>query len=408
MDDIWIYLAITITIFFALIIYLIVLKLSHTRMSEQNIVLSKNNEILKQNVTALQEFKEQLLVDVANKTKDIQNTNLQLEFIKTSKKELSKNFEELATKIFHENSNKFSALNKEKLTEITNPFKEKLTDFKKSISDMYLDESKQRSMLKQELIHLKELNMKISEEAHSLTTALKGENKTQGTWGEMILQKVLENSGLKEGVEFEVEVSLKNEEKTSYRPDVVINLPEQKHIIIDAKTSLKSYEEYISTQNKDALKSHLDSVKNHIKLLSNKNYFDLEGIKSLDFVIMFIPIESALSLLLSEDSSLIVDALKKNIILATPSTLMLTLRVVNNLWQNEKQKKNVDEVVKLANGLYDKFAIVVEDMNKLGNQLNTVNTTYENIFGKLHSGKGSVTSRLERFKELGINSKKEI
>ena len=268
-------------------------------------------------------------------------------------------------------------------------------------------------MLQAEIKSIKEINHKMSTDAKNLTKALKGESKTQGVWGEMILERVLENSGLREGEEYEREVSLRHESDNSrFRPDVIVHLPDTRDIIIDAKTSLSAYEKYTSAEDDEQkemfAKEHLSSMKKHIKELSEKDYTSLKGVETLDFIFMFVPIESALLMALEYDSSLFDSAFKKNVILVGPTTLMVSLRAVENTWKYEHQQRNAQEIAKRAGLLYDKFVGFVESVDKLGKQIGTVQNTYEETFSKMHSGSGSVTSQFVKLEKLGAAASKNL
>jgi len=361
-----------------------------------------------------------------NKKQEIENAKLQtqlveqnksmqtrLEDLKNNEEKLKNQFKTLATEIFDNNSKKFQTQNQESLGHILNPMKEQLTDFKKKVEDVHLKDTEARGELKEELKMLKNLNQKISDEAQNLTNALKKDNKQQGNWGEMILSKVLESSGLREGYEFKREKVLKDDDNKSFKPDVIVNLPDNRHIIIDAKTSLNAYTQYMSSDDEllkqEYLKKHIKSIKEHIKGLSDKKYEDLLGINSLDFIFMFIPIEGALHLALDNDVNLYNEALKKKIFLVNPSNLLIALRVVENTWRYEKQAQNIEDVYKRAEELYKKFAGFVDDLQKVGKGLETAKTSYDEAFKKLSGGRGNLVSQVTMLKKVSsIKPKKEI
>ena len=343
-----------------------------------------------------------------NKTNEDKITALQ-----ENKEQMKLEFKELADKILTSNSEKFSNQNQENLNKMISPIKEQFSEFKKQINDVYIKEAKDRSMLQAEINSIKEINHQMSADAKNLTNALKGESKTQGMWGEMVLERVLENSGLREGEEFEREVSLEHESDNSrFRPDVIVHLPDSRDIIIDAKTSLTAYEKYISAdgevEKENFAAEHLASVKKHIKELSDKDYTSLKGIESLDFIFMFVPIESALLMALEYDKGLFDMAFKKNVILVGPTTLMVSLRAVENTWKYEHQQRNAQEIAKRAGLLYDKFVGFLEGVEKLGTQLATAQKTYDDTFSKMHNGRGSVTSQFDKLKKLGAAASKEL
>jgi len=327
--------------------------------------------------------------------------------------DLKKEFKNLATEILENNSKKFSMQNQEAINVLLNPVKIQLGEFKKKVEDVYDKEARDRAALQYELKSLKELNLKMSEDAKNLTTALKGQNKTQGNWGEMVLEKVLESSGLREGYEYKREVFLKDDENNSFRPDVIVNLPDERHIIIDAKTSLTAYNEYISAQSEDEklihLKSHIRSIKEHVKSLANKKYENLQDINSLDFIFMFVPIETALLVALESDVNLYDEAFKQKIILVSPTTLLVALRAVENTWRYERQAQSISDVYKRAEELYKKFNGFVEDLTKVGDSLEKANLTYNEAFKKLSQGRGNLISQVTILKKVSnIKPKKEL
>jgi DNA recombination protein RmuC len=339
--------------------------------------------------------------------------NERLNDLKNNEEKLKVEFKNLANEIFENNSKKFSEQNQEKLSDILKPMNQQLNDFKKKVEDVHSKDTEARGELKAELKQLKELNQKLSSEAHNLTTALKSDNKKQGNWGEMVLEKVLESSGLREGYEFKREVSLKDDENKSFRPDVIVNLPDNRHIIIDAKTSLSAYNEYMSSEDESLkqtyLKNHINSIKEHIKSLANKKYEDLQSINSLDFIFMFVPIEGALLLALENDVNLYDEAFKQKIILVSPTTLLVALRAVENTWRYERQAQNIAEVSKRAEELYKKFNGFVEDLQKVGKGLETANDSYNEAFKKLSEGNGNLVRQVTMLKKVSnIKPKKEI
>jgi DNA recombination protein RmuC len=356
------------------------------------------------NLKELELVKYQTKLEVSEK-----NSAEKISLLKDSEGDLKKQFENLATKILEKNSENFSKISQEKINTIVSPMQTQLKDFKEKVESVYLNEAKERSALSNELKTLKELNQKISTEAHNLTTALKGNNKTQGSWGEMILEQVLNRSGLRAGEEYLREKTLKNSSGETYRPDVVVNLPQDRQVIIDAKTSLIDYEDYSNDNNEVSLKAHINSINKHIDGLADKDYENLQGINTLDFVFMFIPIESALMLALENDKDLFDKAFKKKIVLVSPTTLLIALKAVENSWRYEKQAKNTEEVVRLATKLYDKVRGFTEDFEKVGKNLNSAQKTYDDAFGKLTSGKDNIIRQIEVFKDKSnIKPKKQI
>lgn len=340
--------------------------------------------------------------------KDTKNYEEKLQLLEESKKQMKLEFESLANKLFEENSKK-SNLN---LNQVLTPFKEQLEGFGKRVNDIYNDETKQRSSLITEIKNLKELNSQISQDAENLTKALKGDNKTQGDWGEMILSRILEQTGLREGIEYSTQGSYTDENGKRLRPDVIVHLPQEKDVVIDSKVSLTSYLKYIETQDdseKESVKKELiKSLYAHIKGLSAKRYEDIEAVKTLDFVLLFIPIEGAFLLAASSDNNLFKTAFENNIMLVSPSTLFVTLRTIENIWRYEHQNENALIISKKAGDLYDKFAAFVKDIENIGTHLDRTQKSYDDAINKLSSGKGNLLRRSEEFIELGVKTKKKI
>jgi DNA recombination protein RmuC len=333
--------------------------------------------------------------------------------LKENEEKLKEQFKNLANEILDNNSKKFSEQNTQNLSLILNPMKQQLQDFKKKVEDVYDKEAKDRSLLSHELKTLKELNQKMSQDAQNLTTALKGENKTQGSWGEMVLEKVLESSGLRLGEEYIRETTLKNDDGEKYRPDVIVNLPNDRQVIIDAKTSLTNYEQYVSSiddiEKINYLTLHIKSINTHIDSLSNKRYEELKGVNTLDFIFMFIPIESALMLAMETDKGLFDKAFKKKIVLVSPTTLLVALKAVENSWRYEKQAQSTTEVIRLAEKLYNKVRTFVEDFEKVGKNLGQAQKSYDEAYKKLSSGKDNIVRQIEVFKEKSnISPSKQI
>ena len=336
-----------------------------------------------------------------------------LQLLDENKEQMKLEFKELADKILENNSQKFSTQNSETLTKMITPIKEQFDAFKKQINDVYIKETQERSMLQSEIKAIKEINHQMSNDAKNLTRALKGESKKQGIWGEMILESVLENSGLREGYEYEREVSLEHEADGSrFRPDVIVHLPDTREIIIDAKTSLTAYEQYINAadeENRAAFASlHVSSMKRHIDELSAKDYTKLKGVATLDFIFMFVPIESALLMAMEQDATLFDYAFKKRVVLVGPTTLMVSLRAVENTWKYEHQQKNAQEIAKRAGMLYDKFVGFIESVEKLGKQMGVAQKSYDEVINRLHVGAGSITSQFQKLEKLGAATSKAL
>jgi DNA recombination protein RmuC len=336
-----------------------------------------------------------------------------LELLEKNREQMKLEFKALADTILKSNSEQFSNQNSQKLSEMITPIREQFDAFKKQINDVYIKETKERSALQGEIRLIKELNEQMRKDAKNLTNALKGESKTQGIWGEMILERVLENSGLREGESYKREVSLEHEsDRARYRPDVVVYLPDKREIIIDAKTSLRAYEQYISSEDETEKKlfadQHIISIKKHVKELSDKDYTGLKGVETLDFIFMFVPVESALLMAMEYEPGLFDFAFKKNVILVGPTTLMVALRAVENTWKQEHQQRNAIEIAKRAGLLYDKFVGFVESVDKLGRQINTVQKTYEETYARLHTGAGSLTGQFLKLEKLGAAASKQL
>ncbi|MCK5435099.1 MAG: DNA recombination protein RmuC, partial [Nitrosomonadaceae bacterium] len=321
--------------------------------------------------------KQELNTEIAKLTTTLELERSQaeekLEFRKNAEEQLSNRFKALASEIFDDKSRKFTDQNKINLDQLLEPLKIKITEFQGKVQEVYIQEGKDRSALSEQVKQLMALNNQLSEDAHNLTRALKGEAKAQGNWGELILERVLEASGLRKGHEYNVQESYTREDGTRVQPDVVIHLPEDRHLIVDAKVSLTAYEEHTNTdtdlERNSTIKRHLESVRSHIKELSEKNYQQLYGLQSFDFVLMFIPVEPAFMLAISNDNNLWLDSWKKNILLVSPSTLLFVVRTVAHLWKQEQQNRNAQEIACRGAELYNKLSGFVDDLNMLGKRL---------------------------------------
>lgn len=326
--------------------------------------------------------------------------------------QFSKEFENLANKIFEEKSKKFTEQNRTQLDDLLKPFGEKIKDFEKKVNDAYVNETKERASLKEQIVQLHSLNQQMSKDAQNLTRALKGESKTQGNWGEFILETVLEKSGLRKDQEYRTQQSMTSESGSRYQPDVIIDLPDEKHLVVDSKVSLVAYERFISAETEEekaaALKEHVLSVRKHLKDLSEKKYQDLYQLNSLDFVLLFMPVEPAFALSVQADSELFNDAFSKNIVIVSPTTLLATLRTVANIWRQEYQNRNVIRIAEEASAMYDKFAGFTEAMLELGRNMDTSKKHYETAMSRLSTGPGNVIKRIENLKKLGLKVNKEI
>ncbi len=336
------------------------------------------------------------------------NFNEKITLLEESKQRMKIEFENLATRIFEDNQKK-SNIN---LNQVLTSFRDQLNSFGKRVNEIYNDETKQRISLLTEIKNLKELNNQIATDAINLTKALKGQNKTQGDWGEMILSSILEQTGLREGKEYTVQGSFSDVDGKRLRPDVIVHLPTKKDIIIDSKVSLNAYLMYCKTEDKiekeQALKELIKSINLHIKGLSSKKYESLEGVTTLDFVLLFIPIEGAFILATSNDDALFKIAFENNIMLVSPSTLYVTLRTIENIWRSEHQSENAQLISKKAADLYDKFAGFVGDIEDIGTHLSRTQKSYDSAMNKLSTGNANLIKRAEEFLELGVKPKKQI
>ncbi len=323
-----------------------------------------------------------------------------------------KEFELVANKILEEKSTKFTVKNKENIDAILGPLKERIVEFQRKVEDSNEKSLERSAELGKHLSILRELNQEITQETKSLTQALRGDSKTQGNWGEMHLEAILEKAGLQKDVHYTKETNLKTEDGSNQRLDYVINLPDGKHLILDSKVSLTAYSQYNDSSDElhrsIALKQHLLSVNGHLKLLSDKDYHKLYGINSPDYVLMFISNEPALTLALKEDLNLFEKALDKNVVIVSTSTLLATLRTISYIWKQDLQNKNAEEIARQAASLFDKFVNFSDDLLRLGNQLKTVTGTYEESMKKLSQGKDNLVRKTERLKKLGVNPSKGV
>ena len=381
-------------------------KLIKESLEDKLKMLERHTDQTLDNITANYELKLSSQEKMA-KSKE-ENLNEKITLLEESKVQMKMEFENLANKLFEDNQKKSNV----NLTQVLTSFKDQLESFGKRANDIYNEETKQRTSLITEIKTLKDLNNKISSDAVNLTKALKGENKIQGDWGEMILSSILEQTGLREGKEYDTQGSYTDKDGKILRPDVIVHLPSNKDIIIDSKVSLNSYLSYTQKEDKAkkevALKELLKSISTHIKSLSTKKYEDIEGVKTLDFVLMFVPIEGAFLLASSEDKNLFKMAFEHNIMIVSPSTLFVTLRTIENIWRNEHQNENAEIISKKAADLYDKFHGFISDIEDIGTNLNRTQKAYDSAFSKLSTGNGNLIKRSEEFLELGVKPKKQI
>jgi len=321
-------------------------------------------------------------------------------------------FKNLANEILEEKTKKFTEQNTSRLSEILNPLSQKIKEFEKKVEDTYEKETQQRISLREEVKKLTELNLEVSKETSNLTRALKGESKTQGNWGEVILESILERSGLVKNREYFVQPSYPVESGKRLQPDVVVQYPGQRSVVIDSKVSLTAYEKYVSTDNENKrlsyIKDHLNSLRNHIKELAEKNYQDIYQLQALDFVMMFLPVEPAYHLAIQEDPEIWNVAYEQRILLISPTNLIAALKMVESMWRHEYQNKNVLEIAKQSGALYDKFEGLINDLRDLGKRLESAHGHYQNSMNKLVDGRGSLVSRVENIKKLGAKTKKSL
>ena len=384
--------------------------------------LAVSDEKLKQFQNKESEFRQLQQLYVESKTQNaelqtrmseqVKNAEEKLNLLKDAETRLNNQFENLAGKIFDERNRQFTEHNKTSLDHIVRPLREQLGEFKQRIETVYDNENKDRSSLREEIISLRRDTAQMNQEALNLTRALKGDKKTQGNWGEMILETVLEKSGLRKGIEYETQGAFRDEDNKLFKPDVIVRLPEDKDIIIDSKVSLVAYELHCSTDDDAervaALKQHTEAVRTHIKGLSAKDYSGLKGLRTLDFVLLFMPIEAAFIAAFQADERLFTDAFEHKIIVVTPTTLLATLRTIENIWRYERQNENARAIADKAGIVYDKIRGFVEDLDKLGKQLSTVHTTYDGVMNKLTRGNGNLIRQASSFVDLGVKVKKTI
>lgn len=386
------------------------MELLKSELQNHKIEYQKKEQELRELFDSYYELKEQFAIQEAKNSEITKSFEEKIALLNESKEQMKLEFEKLSQQVLEQKSKSFSEAQAKDLEVLLKPFREQISEFATQSKQQFIHDAKERQSLKDELVRLKELNNRLSHDAINLTQALKGENKTQGNWGEIVLERVLEESGLREGHEYEIQASLKNSDGKLYRPDVIVHLPEQKDIIIDSKVSLVAYERYMSSDDEmikeQSLKEHLSSINNHIKELSSKRYEELEGVKTLDFVLLFMPIEGAFHLALENDFSFYKNAYEKNIIIVSPTTLLVTLRTIEHIWRREHQEQNAQMIAKSAEAMYEKLVAFVDDMNKVSEQLDRANKTFDSAMNKLHSGKGNLIRRAEEMRKLGLKPKK--
>lgn len=382
------------------------------KISEQQELNFKQNT----DIEKLQNDKNQLIglkSQLAAQNESLQQLlDSQKEEIVKIQEEAKLQFENLANKILEEKTLKFTEQNHQNLKNILNPLQEKITDFEKKVENTHKESIDYHAALRQQILGLKEMNLQMSKETLNLTKALKGDSKIQGNWGELVLERVLEKSGLEKGREYEIQKSFTTEEGNRVQPDVIINLPDGKKMIVDSKVSLTAYEKYINEEDDEQknsfLKEHVNSLKRHVEQLGSKNYQHLYQMESPDFVLLFIPIEPAFAIALNEDTQLYNKAFERNIVIVTPSTLLATLRTIDSMWTNQKQQENAYEIARQAGALYDKFDGFVTDLVKIGKKMDEAKTEYEGAMNKLVDGKGNLITSVQKLKIMGAKAKKSL
>ncbi|AXT55838.1 DNA recombination protein RmuC [Aquimarina sp. AD1] len=398
------------------------------KTSEQQLELAKQQQQVQKEALEKQLSNTAKERDEIRREKDFLNTeltrrnaefeNLQLknqeqkEEVGKLQEKFTKEFENLANKILDEKSNKFTEQNKENIKNILNPLQEKINTFEKKVEQTHKESIDYHAALRQQIVGLKDLNEQMSKEATNLTKALKGDSKMQGNWGELVLERVLEKSGLEKDREYFVQQSFTTTDGQRVLPDVVIHLPDSKKMVIDSKVTLTAYERYVNEDDENLrttyLKEHITSLRRHIDQLSEKNYQDLYDIESPDFVLLFVPIEPAFAIAINEDSKLYNQAFEKNIVIVTPSTLLATLRTIDTMWNNEKQQRNAIEIARQAGALYDKFEGLVKDLTGVGKKIDDAKKDYSSAMNKLVEGRGNLITSVEKLKKMGAKAKKSL
>lgn len=378
--------------------------------------LRSERESTGQRLLALQTEHERLSVEHATLQNSLeqrqQHFSEQQQLLKESREQLKLEFEQLAGRIFEAKGQAFSQHSQQSLDALLKPFREQIDQFRSKVEDIHHKDTQQQAALAQELLHLKELNRQITQEAHDLSTALRGQKKTQGNWGELILENVLERSGLRAGTDFKREVSFTNSDGQRQRPDVLVYLPQGKHLIIDAKVSLNAYTRYINSEDEAerrlALNEHVQAIGQRIRELAERSYFDLPGLNAPEMVFMFIPIESAFVEALKADESLFQKAIEQNVLVATPTTLLTSLNIVRQLWRFEDQNRHTAELADKAARVHDKLRTFLGSMDRIGKSLDSASEAYHKACGQLVSGPGNLVKQVSEFKELGVSVKAEL
>ena len=391
-------------------------ELQKKQLESDRTQFEKQIQVFELEKEALRKEKEGIAIQLSKKESDFEHlwerNKEQKEEVEKLQEKFTKEFENLANKILEEKSNKFTEQNKENMKSILLPLQDKIQLFEKKVEDTHKESIDYHAALRQQIIGLSKMNEQMSKETINLTKALKGDSKMQGNWGELVLERVLEKSGLEKDREYYVQQSHTNEEGQRVFPDVVINLPDGKKMIVDSKVSLTAYEKYCNEEDdvvkKNHLKEHVNSIKRHVEQLGEKNYHDLYQIESPDFVLLFIPLEPAFAIALNQDTTLYNKAFEKNIVIVTPSTLLATLRTIDSMWANQKQQENAFEIARQAGALYDKFEGFVGDLIKIGKKIDESKVEYGLAMNKLVEGKGNLITSVERLKKMGAKAKKTL
>lgn len=387
-----------------------------TQFQSEKVTWEKQLSQLNLEKETIRNEKEAIAIQLSKKEVDFDNllerNKEQKQEVEQLQEKFTKEFENLANKILEEKSTKFTEQNKENIKNLLSPLQDKIQNFEKKVEDTHKESIDYHAALRQQILGLREMNAQMSKETLNLTKALKGDSKMQGNWGELVLERVLEKSGLEKGREYEVQQSFTNDDGQRLQPDVVINLPDGKKMIVDSKVTLTAYERFINEEDEilkeQHLKEHVLSLKRHVDQLGEKNYHDLYKIESPDFVLLFVPIEPAFALALQEDATLYNKAFERNIVIVTPSTLLATLRTIDSMWTNQKQQENAYEIARQAGALYDKFEGFVGDLIKIGKRMDEAKAEYGNAMNKLVEGKGNLVTSVEKLKKMGAKAKKSL
>ena len=386
------------------------------RLTHQQRSAEQRERMLETRLEQQRNEKERVTTEYARLETEYRNLKEKLSGQQAELKEMQvqfrEQFENLANRILEEKSKKFAEQNQENLGQLLQPLGKKLEEFKSRVEETHKEDIKGRATLEQHLNQLQELNQQMSDEARNLTSALKGDTKTQGSWGEMILERILEKSGLTKGREYEIQESFTTDEGRRLQPDVVIHLPDEKYLIIDSKVSLTHYEQFISAENEEgqsrALSAHIRSMRNHVRGLAEKNYQKLMGSRSPDFVLLFVPVESAFGVAIQHDTDLYYEAFERNIVIVSPSTLLATLATIHTVWKQEYQTKNAMEIAERGGALFDKFVLFAESMESVGQRIQQTQQSYDEAMNRLKTGRGSLVRQAEMLQELGVSATKTL